>query len=82
MEKLREEVGYESLTRKLVRSQLKRAGHVERMKGERLMKRADVLRLEGRRRRGRQILRFGGSGGRGRMRARDGGSRDGWWRRQ
>ena len=36
-----------SLTRKLVRSRLKWAGHVERMEGGRLTKGADVLRVEG-----------------------------------
>ena len=46
----------ESLTRKLVRSLLKWVGHVERIAGERLMKRVDVLRVEGRR--GRQRLRW------------------------
>ena len=40
----------ESLTRKLVRSWLKWAGHVERMEGVRLMKRVDALGV-GRRRR-------------------------------
>ena len=54
-----EEVGgRESVRRKLVRSRLKWAGHVERTEGERLMKRADVLRLEGRRRTGRPRLRW------------------------
>ena len=38
---------------KLARSRLKWAGHVERMEGEWLTKRADALRVEGRRRRGR-----------------------------
>ena len=47
---LREEVGVkESFRKKLVKCQLKWAGHVERMEGERLMKRADALRVEGRR---------------------------------
>ena len=36
--------------RKLVRSQLTWAGHVERIEGERLTKRADAFRVEGRRR--------------------------------
>ena len=48
----------ESLTRKLVRSRLKRAGPVNRMGGERLTERADALRVEGRRRRGRPTLRW------------------------
>ena len=44
IEELREEVGVrESLTRELVRSQLKWAGHVERMEGVRLTKRANEL---------------------------------------
>ena len=78
----------ESFRRKLVKSQLKWAGHVERMEGERLMKRADALRVEGRRRRGRQRLRWEdcvkrdlvGVGGEWRMRVRDSGN--GWWRWQ
>ena len=45
MEELREEVGgREILTRKLVRSQLKWAGHVKKMERERLIKRANALR--------------------------------------
>ena len=48
----------ESLTKKLLRSRLKWPGHVERKEGERLTKTADVLRVEGRRRRGRPRLRF------------------------
>ena len=69
MEELREEVGErESLTRKLVRSWLKWAGHMERMEGERLTKRVDELGVEGRRR--------------GRLRWEDCMiSGDGWWRR-
>ena len=53
-EELRQDVG-ESLARKLVRSRLKWAGHVERTEGEELSKRADALRVdvEGRRERGR-----------------------------
>ena len=66
-----------------MRSRLKWAGHVERMEGVRLTKRADALRVEGRRRRGR--LRWEGCvkrdlvgvGGEWRMRARDRGE----WRR-
>ena len=50
MEELREEVGAkESFRRKLMKSWLKWAGHVERMVGERLTKRVDALRVEGRR---------------------------------
>ena len=49
---------------------------MERMEGERLTNRADVLRVEGRRRRGRPRLRrerdLTGIGGEWRMRARDG----------
>ena len=56
MEELREEAGVrESFTRKLVRSRLRWAGHVERMEWVRLTKRADALGVEGRRRRGRPI---------------------------
>ena len=39
-----------------MRSRLKWAGHVERMEGEQLPKRADALGVEGRRRRGRQRM--------------------------
>ena len=48
----------ENLRRKLGRSRLKWAGKVERMEGERLTKRADALRVEGRMRRGRPRLRW------------------------
>ena len=41
----------------LMRSRLKWAGNVKRMEGGRLMKRADTLRVECRRRRGRHRLR-------------------------
>ena len=55
-EELKEEVGVrENLTRKLARNRLKWAGHMGRMEGERLGKRADALRVEGRRRRGRLV---------------------------
>ena len=55
---------------------------MERMEGERLTRRTDVLRVEGRRRRGRSRLRLEdcvkrylvGVGGEWRMSARDGGS--------
>ena len=48
MEGLREEVGVrEGLMRKLGRSRLKWACHVERMEWERLAKRAEALRVEG-----------------------------------
>ena len=57
IDKRREEVGErESLTRKLVRSRLKWAGRVDRMEGVRLTKRADALRVEGRKKRGRPRL--------------------------
>ena len=54
---------------------------MERLEEERLTKRVDVLRVEGRKRRGRPRLRWedcvkrdlAGVGGEGRMRARDGG---------
>ena len=67
MEELREEVGgKESFTRKLVRSRLRWAGYVEKMEGVRLTKTADVLGVEGRRRRGRPGLSWedlvGGNG--------------------
>ena len=56
---LREETGGQwSLTQRLVRSILQWAGHVERMADDRLPKRAAVLRVQGRRRRGRPMLRW------------------------
>ena len=82
MDQLREEVGVkENLTRKLMRSRLKWAGHLEIMEGERLTKRGDALRVEGRRRRGRLRLTWvyctkrdlAGVGGERRMRTKDGG---------
>lgn len=52
MDKLGEEAGAKEIfRRKLVMSRLKWPGRVERMELERLMKRADALILEGRRRR-------------------------------
>ena len=75
-EELREEVG---VRESLVRSRLKWAGHMERMEGEPLAKRADALRVGNRRGRPRWE-RFGKSGREWRMRARDGRSGDGWWR--
>ena len=55
----REEVsGKESHRKKVVRSRLKWAGHVGRMEGERLTKRAEAIRVEGTRRRGRPKLRW------------------------
>ena len=73
----------ERVTRKLVRSRLKWAGHVERMEGVRLTKRTDSLRVEGRR--GRPRLRrenyvkrdLAEVGGEWRMRAKERGE----WRR-
>ena len=54
MQELTEEVGVkESLRKKLVRSWIKWAEHMDRMEGEGLTKRADMLRVKGRRRRGR-----------------------------
>ena len=54
MKELREEIGVrESLTRKLVRSWLKWAGHVEILEGKRLKKRADWLSVEGGMKRGK-----------------------------
>ena len=47
-----------SLTERLVRSRLQRAGHVERMADDRLPKTAAELRDEGRRRLGRPRLRW------------------------
>ena len=47
-----------SLTERVVRSRLQRAGHVERMADDRLPKRAAELREQGRRRRGRPRLRW------------------------
>ena len=75
----------ENLTRKFVRSRLTWAGRVERMEGESLRKRADALRVEGKRRRGRPRLRWedcvksywAGVGVEWRKRARDSGE----WRR-
>ena len=80
MEELREEVGVrESLTRKMARSRLKWGGHVERMEGVLMSKKANVLKVEDRRRRGRPGLRWEdcltrdlvGVVGKWRMRARD-----------
>ena len=67
-----------------MRSWLKWAGHEERSEGVRLTKRVDVLRVQGRRRRGR--LRWedymkrdlAGVGGEWRMKTRDRGSGDRW----
>ena len=56
---LREETGVQmSLTKRLMRSRLQWAGHVERMADDRLPKRAAELREQGRRRRGRPRLRW------------------------
>ena len=68
---------------KVMRSQSKWTGQVERMEGVRLTKRADALRVEGRRR--MQRLRWEACVKRdlAGVRARDGGmDRDGWWSRQ
>ena len=48
----------EIFKKKLVRSRLKWAGHVERMGDETLAKRSDVQRVEEKRRRGRQRMRW------------------------
>ena len=45
-----------SIKKKLVRSRLKCAGHVDRMADERLVKRADVQKMKGEMMRGRSIL--------------------------
>ena len=87
MEELRKEGGVkDSLTRKLARSQLKLAGRVERMEGERLSKRVDVFSVEGKRKTETQMglreERFGGNGRGWIMRARDRGSGNVWWRHQ
>ena len=51
MVELREETGVpRSLTGRLMRSRLQRAGHVERMANDRLPKRVAELREQGRRR--------------------------------
>ena len=76
--------------RQLVQSLLKWAGHIERMEGVRLTKKADALRVEGTMRRGRPRLRWEdcvktdlvGVGGEWRMRVRESRSGDRWWRRQ
>ena len=47
-----------SLTIKLVRNQLKWAGHVDKMEGVRSTKRLDALGVEGIRRRGTSRLRW------------------------
>ena len=89
MKELREELEKEekeSHTRKLVRSRLKWAGHVERMEGVRLTKREGALGVEGRRIKGRPRLRWEdcvkrdleGVGGEWRTRARGRGE----WRRK
>ena len=54
MDELRVEVGVkESFKKKLVRSWLKWAGQVDRMGDEKLAKRADAQKVEGKGRRGR-----------------------------
>ena len=54
----REEMGVQrNLTERLARSRLQWTGHVERMGNDRLPNRAEYLREEGRRRRGRPRLR-------------------------
>ena len=51
-------IGQRSLTERLVRSRLQWAGHVERMADDRLPKRAEELREQGKRRRVRPRLRW------------------------
>ena len=61
MGELSEETGVQrSLTERLVRSTLQRAGHVDRMADDRLPKREAELREQGRRRRGSPRLRWEG----------------------
>ena len=65
-----------------MRSRLKWAGHVDKMEVERLMKRADTTRVEGRRRgrprlRWEDCVRFGRSGKRVENDSEGWGSRDG-----
>ena len=59
-EESREEVGVTESHRKLVMSRLMWAGHVVRMEGVRLTKRADALRVDGRKRRGRPRMKWEG----------------------
>ena len=84
MEELREEVDVkENLRRNLARSRLKWAGHVERMEGERLTKRVDALRVEGRRRlRWEDCVKGHLVGLAGEWRTRAKGNGDRWWRQQ
>ena len=57
MEELGEEIdAKEGFIRKLAGRRIKWAGHVEGMKNERLMKRTDALRGEGKMTRGKQRL--------------------------
>ena len=78
----------ESFRRKLVESVKKLIEQVERMEGECLMKRADVLRMKEKRKTVANEIgklheeRFGRIGGGERMRMMDGGCGDGWWRGQ
>ena len=61
MDELRMEVGVkESSKKKLARSRLIWAEHVERMGDEKLAKRPDALKLEGNRRQGRPRIRCSG----------------------
>ena len=54
MDELKEEIGVQiCLTGRLVKSQLKSAGHLVQMEEERMAKRADMLREQGQRKRGR-----------------------------
>ena len=59
MDELREEIGVQmSLMGRLVKFQLRRAGHLMWMRKERMPKRADRLREQGKRKRGRLWLRW------------------------
>ena len=59
MNDLRKEVGMQcSLTRRLVRSRMRWAGHVVRMDVSKLAKREEVIKHQGRRKKGRPQLRW------------------------
>ena len=59
MKDLREEVGTKACTvGKIVKSRIKWAGHIIKMKDERLLKRSDTKKQEGCRKRARPQLRW------------------------